>query len=73
MADEIHHDFLSHYTSRDFCGMAFKIINHPQKGLLTFIRVYNGRISEGDSIYNVTLQKSEKVAKLYIAFADDFR
>jgi len=53
--------------------MAFKILNHSQKGLLTFIRVYSGKLSEGDVIYNVNLEKNEKVSKLYLAFADDFK
>ena len=70
---EIEHGFLSHYTSKDFCAMAFKIVHHPQKGVLTFLRIYSGTLKEGDTVYNVTLDKSEKVVKLYVAFADDFR
>ena len=53
--------------------MAFKIVNHPQKGVLTFLRIYSGTLKEGDTVFNVKLNKSEKVNRLYIAFADDFR
>ncbi len=53
--------------------MAFKIVHHPQKGVLTFLRIYSGILKEGDTVYNVTLDRSEKVVRLYIAFADDFR
>ena len=70
---EIKHNFLSHYSPTDFCAMAFKIVHHPQKGTLTFIRVYSGTLKEGDTVFNVNLGRSEKISKLYIAFADDFR
>ena len=70
---EIRHDFLTHYTASDFCAMAFKIVHHPQKGVLTFLRIYSGTLKEGDSVYNVSLDKTEKVTRLYVAFADDFR
>ena len=70
---EIAHSFLSHYRPSDFCAMAFKIVNHPQKGVLTFLRIYSGTLKEGDTVFNVKLNKSEKVNRLYIAFADDFR
>jgi elongation factor G len=53
--------------------MAFKIVHHPQKGVLTFLRIYSGTLKEGDSVYNVSLDKTEKVTRLYVAFADDFR
>jgi hypothetical protein len=53
--------------------MAFKILHHPQKGVLTFLRVYSGTLSEGDTVYNATLDRSEKVTRLYIVFAEDFR
>ena len=70
---EIQHSFLSHYTSSDFCGMAFKIVHHPQKGVLTFVRIYSGALKEGDTVYNVSLEKSEKVSRIYVVFAEDFR
>ena len=70
---EIKHCFLDHYSPTDICAMAFKIVHHPQKGILTFIRVYSGTLKEGDSVFNVNLGRSEKITRLYIAFADDFR
>ena len=70
---EIKHSFLDHYSPTDICAMAFKIVHHPQKGIRTFIRVYSGTLKEGDSVFNVNLGRSEKITRLYIAFADDFR
>ena len=56
-----------------FSGLVFKIVNHPQKGTLSFVRVYTGSLGSKDSVYNVNKEKTEKVGKLYIAFADQFR
>ncbi len=65
--------FLRHYAPGDLVALAFKIVHHPQKGVLTFVRVYSGKISKGSSIYNLSRKTSEKVGRLMVAFADDFR
>ena len=55
-----------------FCGMVFKIAHHPMKGVLSFVRVYSGKLSSKDNVFNVNQRKTEKFTKLYIAFADEF-
>ncbi len=37
-----------------FAGLAFKIMNDPFVGTLTFTRVYSGIIAKGDSMLNST-------------------
>ena len=37
---EIQHDFLTNLQSKYLCAMAFKIVHHPNKGILTYIRIY---------------------------------
>ncbi|CAB4069981.1 fusA [Lepeophtheirus salmonis] len=59
--------------SNNFLGMVFKIIHHPNKGALSFIRIYSGKLKVGDLVFNVNKGKSEKIQQLLIAFADDFR
>ena len=54
------------------CGYVFKIVHHPMKGVLSFVRVYSGKLSIKDSVYNVNQRKSEKFSKLYLSFADEF-
>ena len=66
--------FLRFYPKGNFCGLAFKTAHHPAtRAQLTFVRVYSGELSEGDSVFNVGRSCSEKVAKIMIANADEFR
>ncbi|MBE0569392.1 MAG: elongation factor G [Deltaproteobacteria bacterium] len=45
-------------------ALAFKIMNDPFVGHLTFIRVYSGTLNSGDHIYNPTRQKKERIGRL---------
>jgi len=47
-----------------FAALAFKIMNDPFVGHLTFIRVYSGVLNSGDHIYNSTRQKKERIGRL---------
>jgi elongation factor G len=45
-------------------ALAFKIMNDPFVGHLTFIRVYSGTLNSGDYVYNPTRQKKERIGRL---------
>jgi len=47
-----------------FAALAFKIATDPFVGTLTFFRVYSGVINSGDSIYNPTKSKKERVGRI---------
>ncbi len=47
-----------------FAGLAFKIMNDPFVGSLTFTRIYSGIISKGDQILNATKGKKERVGRM---------
>ncbi|HEY5996993.1 MAG TPA: elongation factor G [Candidatus Deferrimicrobiaceae bacterium] len=47
-----------------FSALAFKIMNDPFVGQLTFIRVYSGTLNSGDFVYNSTRQKKERIGRL---------
>jgi len=57
----------------ELCAFAFKTIHDRQLGPLTFTRVFAGTLSSGQKVYNVTREKSEKVLKTYLPFADEFK
>lgn len=45
-------------------ALAFKVMNDPYVGQLTFLRMYSGSIQSGSYIYNSTKQKRERVGRL---------
>jgi len=47
-----------------FAALAFKIINDPFVGQLTFLRVYSGRLESGMGVLNSTKGKRERVGRL---------
>ncbi len=47
-----------------FTALAFKMMNDPHKGAMTFVRVYSGHIKAGETIYNSTKDKKERVGRL---------
>ncbi len=47
-----------------FSALAFKIATDPFVGTLTFIRVYSGTLSSGDSVYNSVKQRKERIGRL---------
>ena len=47
-----------------FSGLVFKIMTDPYVGHLSFIRVYSGELGVGQSVYNPTRARSERVGRL---------
>ncbi len=47
-----------------FSALAFKIASDPFVGALIFFRVYSGVIKAGDTIYNATRGKKERIGRL---------
>jgi elongation factor G len=45
-------------------AVAFKIMNDPHVGPVTYLRVYSGRVQSGDQLLNATRGKLEKVGRL---------
>ncbi len=45
-------------------ALAFKIMNDPFTGQLTFFRIYSGSIKSGDAVFNPTKGKKERIGRL---------
>jgi len=54
-----------------FSGLAFKIMNDPFVGTLTFTRIYSGTLSKGDSMLNSTKGKKERVGRMMMMHSND--
>jgi len=47
-----------------FSALAFKLMTDPFVGQLTFVRVYSGVLSKGDSVYNSVRGKKERIGRI---------
>jgi elongation factor G len=54
-----------------FAGLAFKIATDPFVGNLTFLRVYSGVLSSGDTVYNPIKDKRERIGRLVQMHANE--
>ncbi|RCW88074.1 elongation factor G [Paracoccus lutimaris] len=52
-----------------FSALAFKIMNDPFVGSLTFTRIYSGGLKKGDQMLNSTKGKRERVGRMMIMHA----
>ena len=54
-----------------FSALAFKIMNDPFVGSLTFTRIYSGTLSKGDTLLNSTKGKKERVGRMMMMHSND--
>jgi elongation factor G len=47
-----------------FAALAFKVMTDPYVGKLTYVRVYSGRITQGDKVLNTTTGRTERVGRI---------
>jgi elongation factor G len=47
-----------------FSALAFKLMTDPFVGQLTFVRVYSGVLSKGDTVYNAVRGKKERIGRI---------
>ncbi len=51
-------------VEESFSALAFKIMNDPHVGILTYIRVYSGKLSVGENTFNLTKGKRERIGRI---------
>ncbi len=57
--------------SEPFSALAFKIMNDPFVGSLTFIRIYSGVLRSGSALLNTVKEKRERVGRMLLMHAND--
>lgn len=57
--------------SMAFSGLAFKIMNDPFVGTLTFTRIYSGTLSKGDNMLNSTKGNKERVGRMMMMHSNE--
>jgi elongation factor G len=53
-----------------FAGLAFKIMDDPFVGSITFIRIYSGTITSGSGVLNSTKDQRERVGRMLLMHAN---
>ncbi len=53
-----------------FCSLAFKLWSDPFVGKLVFFRVYAGKLTKGDTVYNPRTNKRERISRIIQIQAD---
>ncbi|GAK32771.1 elongation factor G [alpha proteobacterium Q-1] len=53
-----------------FSALAFKIMNDPFVGTLTFARIYSGKLSRADQVTNTVKGKKEKIGRMLLMHAN---
>jgi elongation factor G len=56
--------------STPFSALAFKLMNDPYVGHLTFLRIYSGQLKSGDTVLNATKGTREKIGRLVTMHAN---
>lgn len=54
-----------------FSSLAFKLMNDPYVGQLTFFRVYSGIVKSGDTVLNSVKNKKERIGRIVQMHAND--
>src|SRR5262249_4690753 len=56
-------------ASEPFCALAFKTISEKH-GDLVFLRIYSGELHPGDTLFNSTIKRSERISHVYRLMGD---
>ncbi len=54
-----------------FSGLAFKIMNDPFVGSLTFTRIYSGTLAKGDTLLNSTKGRKERIGRMMMMHSNN--
>ena len=54
-----------------FSGLAFKIMNDPFVGSLTFTRIYSGTMNKGETLLNSTKGKKERIGRMMMMHSNN--
>jgi elongation factor G len=58
-------------TEEPFSGLAFKIMNDPFVGSLTFVRIYSGILESGSYVQNSVKEKRERVGRMLLMHSNN--
>ncbi len=54
-----------------FAGLAFKIMDDPFVGTITFCRIYSGTMTSGSGVLNTTKERKERIGRMLLMHANN--
>jgi elongation factor G len=54
-----------------FSGLAFKIMDDPFVGTITFCRIYSGTMTSGSGVLNTTKERKERIGRMLLMHANN--
>ncbi len=69
--DEVRNIVRKADDSDPLAALAFKVMNDPFVGSLTFARIYSGSLAKGDSLLNSTKTKRERVGRMMMMHSNN--
>jgi elongation factor G len=57
-------------NNEPFSALSFKVVTDPHVGRLVYARIYSGKVKAGETVYNATRQKNERIGKLILMHGD---
>lgn len=70
MADEEEKVLRKSDDNEPFSALAFKIMNDPFVGTITFVRIYSGKIESGSNVLNSVKDKKERIGRMLLMHAN---
>jgi elongation factor G len=64
-------DFRPPADDSPFSGLAFKIMNDPFVGTLTFVRIYSGKLESGSYVLNSVKDKKERIGRMLLMHSNN--
>jgi elongation factor G len=55
----------------EFSALVFKLATDPHRGFLSYVRVYSGKVREGDTVMLVPAMEKVRISKLLMMHAND--
>jgi len=64
-------DVRKHSDDEPLSALAFKIMNDPFVGSLTFIRIYSGKLEAGSYVYNSVKDSKERIGRILLMHSNN--
>lgn len=58
-------------VNEPFSALAFKVVNDPFVGSLTFIRIYSGKLQTGSTVINTVKEQKERISRMLLMHANN--